>query len=319
VTDVFLDILSRGGKRIRGALLIAGYDMAGGTNKAMIMQAATAIEMLHAYMLIVDDIQDRSSLRRGKPAAHRMLTSMHADHGFHGDSDHTGVSLAINAALTGAHMAENILADLDVSAELRLKAIKLVNHTMLVTVNGQTVDITNEVHPAVQIEQIEQVLEWKTANYTVLGPLQTGMLLAGADDAALEAIKSYALAAGKTFQISDDVLGVFGEESKSGKNSMDDVREGKQTLLTFYALQHASPEEAAFLRSMLGNAELTTEDFARCKTIIEQTGSLAHAEERADDYIKQAIEALQKDGHRWKDTDKAFLEGLVQAFGRRTA
>src|SRR5687767_5538121 len=59
--EVFLDLLARGGKRIRGALVMAGYEMCGGTNRAMITQAARAIEMLHIYILIIDDIQDRSA------------------------------------------------------------------------------------------------------------------------------------------------------------------------------------------------------------------------------------------------------------------
>src|ERR1044071_7300148 len=75
--DAFLDILSRGGKRIRGALVMLGYEMSGGTNTKMIIQAARATEMLHAYVLMLDDIQDRSSMRRGGPTAHIALADYH--------------------------------------------------------------------------------------------------------------------------------------------------------------------------------------------------------------------------------------------------
>src|SRR4051812_33968660 len=75
--NTFLDILGHGGKRIRGSLVMAGYEMCGGHDRAMIVQAARAIEMLHAYILIVDDVQDRSPLRRGKPSAHEVLATYH--------------------------------------------------------------------------------------------------------------------------------------------------------------------------------------------------------------------------------------------------
>src|SRR5690606_34834055 len=75
--NLFLDMLERGGKRIRGGLVMAGYEMCGGTDRGMIVQAARAIEMLQAYILIIDDIQDRSSLRRGKPTIHKLVEAYH--------------------------------------------------------------------------------------------------------------------------------------------------------------------------------------------------------------------------------------------------
>src|SRR5690242_20034437 len=79
--ETFLDTLQRGGKRIRGALTMVGYEMCGGQDRAMITRAASAIEMIHAYILIIDDIQDRSRLRRGKPTAHTQLAAYHKRRG----------------------------------------------------------------------------------------------------------------------------------------------------------------------------------------------------------------------------------------------
>ena len=114
--DAFLSILSRGGKRIRGALTMLGYEMSGGTDQKMILQAARAVEMIHAYILIIDDIQDRSSLRRGGPTAHMMLADYHRQRRLSGDSAHFGMSVALNAANSGNHAAQAILANLDVDA-----------------------------------------------------------------------------------------------------------------------------------------------------------------------------------------------------------
>jgi geranylgeranyl diphosphate synthase, type I len=318
VYDAFLDILSRGGKRIRGALMMAGYEMAGGRDRAMITQAALAVEMLHAYILIIDDIQDRSAKRRGKPSAHELLTDYHREHGLQGDAAHAALSLALNAAWAGSHAAQNVFIELNVPAERRLRALTLLNEHIMVTAHGQTIDIMNELTQQVSDQQINQVLEWKTAVYTVLNPLQVGMILAGASEQDVAAISSYALPAGKAFQIADDVLGIFGNEEASGKSVMDDIREGKRTILTAYALQHASADDQAFLRRALGNMDLTPQDFAQCKAILQACGARKHAEDQAEAYIAEAIGALDKTESRWSPDGVAFLRNLAHALTKRT-
>lgn len=317
--DAFLDILSRGGKRIRGALVMAGYEMAGGRNQAMITQAALAVEMFHAYILIIDDVQDRSAKRRGKPSAHEMLAEYHREHRLLGDASHSGLSLALNAAWAGSHAAQNVFIGLDLPAEQRLRALKLLNDHIVVTAHGQTIDIMNELTEQVSAERIDQVLEWKTAVYTVLNPLQVGMILAGASDEDLAAITGYALPAGKAFQIADDVLGIFGSEEKSGKSVMDDIREGKRTILTAYALEHADTEAQVFLRHALGNTELTPEEFAQCKQILEDCGARTHAETQAEAYIAQAVAALDSEASRWEPAGVTFLRDLAHALTKRAA
>jgi geranylgeranyl diphosphate synthase type I len=316
-TDIFLDILSRGGKRIRGALVMAGYEMCGGTNRKMIVQAARAIEMLHAYMLLIDDIQDRSSLRRGKPSAHKLLEAYHKEHNFRGDAAHAGVSLALNAGIAGAHGAQVILANLDVDPELRLKVLSITNRTMTITAHGQTLDIINELVAKPSEVDIERVLEWKTALYTVINPLHVGMVLAGAGCEATDAITTYGMHAGKAFQVTDDILGIFGEEKELGKTPGDDIREGKGTMLVMYALKHAAPVDKAFLQKSLGNPELTAEDFAKCQQIIQASGALSHAQGAAVKYLDQALTSIDKVEGLWSPHGTEFLKGIAIALQNR--
>jgi geranylgeranyl diphosphate synthase type I len=310
--DAFLSILERGGKRIRGALIMQGYVMSGGTNRAMITQAARAIEMLHAYILIIDDIQDRSVMRRGGEAAHTILGNYHRKHDLAGDSGHFGLAIALNAALAGAHAAQTILANLDAPEQLRLNVMSIMNRTMLITAHGQTNDIVNEVVAEVDEMDIERVLEWKTAHYTVLNPLHVGMVLAGADCQATDAITDYAMQTGKAFQITDDILGTFGSEFESGKSPMDDTREGKRTLLTLYALEHTNHANKNFLIQMLGNTQLTPAEFERCKDILTESGALEYAQTQAQKHIGQGIAALDKEAARWTAEGTQFLRGLAQ-------
>lgn len=318
-TEVFLDLLGRGGKRIRGALVIAGYEMCGGTNQKMIVQAARAIEMLHAYMLMIDDIQDRSALRRGKPSAHKMIEAYHRQHKLRGDSAHTGISLALNAAIAGAHGAQAVLANLDAEPELRLKALSITNRTMAITAHGQTLDIINELVESPDEADIERVLEWKTALYTVINPLHVGMVLAGAGCEATDAITPYGRHAGKAFQITDDILGIYGDEKDLGKTPGDDIREGKGTLLALYALKHAKPADRTFLEECLGNLELTATDFEKCKQVIKGSGALAYAQKEAARQLDEALDSLDKAGDLWSREGTEFLKGIAHALQNRVA
>lgn len=317
-TDAFLDILDRGGKRIRGSLVMVGYEMSGGKNTDMIIQVARAIEMIHAYILIIDDIQDRSKIRRGGPTAHKQIARYHEEHQLADNSDHFGISIALNSAIAGAHAAQMILANLDAPENLRLSVLSIVNRTMLITAHGQTNDIMNEVVAEVDPENIERVLEWKTAHYSFLNPLHVGMVLAGADCHDTDAITDYAMHTGKAFQITDDILGVFGNEQDSGKSPLDDIREGKRTVLTAYALEHASSSDKNFLIQMLGNHDLSPAEFDRCKVIIERTGALKHSQDVAKNHIQKALLSLDKNKSIWNDEGVMFLNGLADFILTRT-
>lgn len=317
VTDAFLDMLDRGGKRLRGALVMVGYEMCGGRDRTMIVRAATAIEMLHTYWLVIDDIQDRSTKRRGKPTVHQMLADYHRKEGLRGDADHVGMSLALNATVAGGHAAQMLLAGLNVDPELRCKAMAILAQAAAVTGYGQTYDIMNELAQDVPLENLERTLEWKTAFYTFLNPLCIGMVLTGAGCEDTDAIRGYALPAGKAFQITDDIMGIFGEDDQTGKSAMDDLREGKQTLLTYHALRHAPRADKAFLQKCLGKDDLTTDDAARCRQIIQEAGALEFAQREAQKYASQALAALDYAPSNWKEMQVAFLRRLVENLPRR--
>ncbi len=317
-TDAFLDILGRGGKRIRGALTIVGYEMSGGQNRESVIQVARAIEMLHAYILIIDDIQDRSQIRRGGLAAHSMLRDYHQKQRLAGDSEHFGVSIALNAALAGAHAAQMILANMDVPEQLRLNVLSIVNRTMVITAHGQTSDLMNEVAAKTDMDDVDRVMAWKTAQYSFLNPLHVGMVLAGADCQATDAITDYATNVGKAYQITDDILGTFGSEQAAGKSPMDDVKEGKRTILTVFALQHADKTDKNFLIQMLGSRQITPAEFERYQEIIASCGALQYAKTTAKKSIDQAISSLDSEAHRWTPESTQFLRGLAGYILTRT-
>lgn len=315
---IYTDILRRGGKRIRGILTCVGYKMCGGKDREVMIQAARAIEMTHAYLLILDDVQDRSDQRRGGPSAHKMIAEVHGQQEWQGDADHTGVSLALNSALLGLHSAEMVLANLEVSPELRVKAFNIMNNTMLVTLHGQTNDIMNELVDQVSKKDIESVLQWKTAHYSFLNPIHMGMVLAGAPCEDTNAITQYALQLGKAFQIVDDLL-VVSDDPEKGKNAIDDIREGKRTLLIVHALQNAKRGDVNFLKRCLGDQNLTEVEFERCQEILYSSGAVDYAKQQAEDFAHEARQGLHEHDRPWGEKSVEFLDKLVDYVLARSA
>ncbi|HSX46992.1 MAG TPA: polyprenyl synthetase family protein, partial [Patescibacteria group bacterium] len=210
-------------------------------------------------------------------------------------------------------------ANLEAPQELRLNVLSIMNRTMMVTAHGQTSDIMNEVTADVTIENIEKVLEWKTACYTLLNPLHVGMVFAGADCHATDAITPYAMAVGKAFQLTDDVVGIFGSTEESGKSPLDDIREGKRTILMAYALEHADKSDRNFLIQMLGNRQLKPAEFERCKAILLESGAVKHTKSLAEQFVHEAQQALDKEAGRWSNDGIQFLHGLADYLLNRSA
>lgn len=308
-TTAFLELVKSGGKRLRGTLTMLGYEMLGGQDRQMIVRAATAMEMIHAHLLVLDDIQDRATVRRGKPTLHTVLTASPLAQG----DVHTGMSLAFNAALAGSHAAHMLLAGLSVEPELVRKVLGIINLTMVVTSHGQNHDLTlaRPGSPLPTDQELENVMQWKTAEYTFLNPLCVGMVLAGAGCDDTNAIREYALHAGKAYQLENDIQGVFGGEAANGKDSGEDIREGKRTFLTVYALRHASAADQRFLADSLGSKVLTGAVLQRCRQIIKGTGALHHAEQLRDQYARAAIASLEAAGRPWTATHVRFLRRLA--------
>lgn len=307
--EVLVAVLTRGGKRLRGVLAMKSYYAHGGRDETVAIGAARVVELVQAYLLVLDDIADNSDMRRGGPSAHKLLERWHAEHGWRGDPSHFGRSQATNVASLGMHQATLELADLPVDPQALARATITLNKNISVTAAGQIADINNEVIDTDLGEaDIIATLERKTAYYTFVSPLELGACLAGREGLS-EALRAYALGAGVAFQVIDDVLGVFGDEFESGKSAEDDIREGKATVLSNYAQRHASGHQAVQLAGTLGNPYATPLACEGVRRIFEATGARLHAAAVAEEYADTAREALRT--VELGDEDKLFLEELL--------
>lgn len=290
-SDVFAaytSVLSRGGKRLRGILTKWSYQTFGGSDDEVSTKAAVIIEMIHAYLLVVDDVADRSETRRGRPAAHKLLEEYHRKNKLAGDSAHFGAMQAINAALAAQNTAFSMLTELDISSQAKISGISLLNEFLVKTDLGQIGDINNEAFSSQNKDDILQVLTLKTAYYTFLMPLSFGITLAGQDLSKADFLEPYALNLGLAFQIHDDIIGTFGDTAKTGKSSYDDLAEGKRTLLVLSALENSSSSQRQIINQALGNRKATAREFEAAKKAIIKSGALDQCRQLVKQYSASA-------------------------------
>lgn len=317
IIDAYCAILLRGGKRLRGILAMQSYYAHGGTDKTVALGAARVLELLHAYLLVVDDVADHSHMRRGGPAAHRLIEVRLKNANAHVDVQHYAALQAINAALAAQHVANLELMKLPVQREALARALMSLHTTIGQTCMGQIEDMYNEaINVVFNEDEIESTLTKKTAHYTILGPLELGACLAG--KALSEPLKQYSLALGCAFQILDDVISTFDDEQESGKDKNDDIREGKMTLLRYYAEVHADKQDQMILKKAFGNFKADDKTCDQVREIMRSTGARTRAEERAMRYVHEANQALEKVNHL-PENFMTFLHELSDYVAKRKA
>lgn len=300
-------------KRLRGAFVYYSYIMNGGEKLEEVISASAAIEFIHLYLLVLDDFMDIDDRRRGHPTVHHTVDKYHREHGLKFDSVHFGNSIAVTAGIICSHFAQNIMLDLDFELERKQEAMRQLNNQIIETGHGQAHDIYNSVKLDPSEQDALNVLKWKTAIYTYQNPIFVGAILAGNNSADnMDALTQYAYPAGMAFQIQDDILGSFGDSDKSGKPDDSDIKEGKQTLLTVYAYEHASDDQKAILDAVLGKRDATPEEVQQVRDVMVDTGSLEYSKQKAFDFVNEAKATLLKNSKgQWEQEGVDFLEGIA--------
>ena len=284
-----------GGKRVRPAFLYSGYIAAGGKAHAAVTLASLCVEFLHTFALIHDDIIDRSDTRRGKPTSHKAFENIHKSKKYLGDREHFGLSSAILAGDLAFTFAEEILTSSPFPQERLRRARYFFDQMKFQVITGEYLDVLGSYKKRLTEEEVLNILEYKTAKYTVERPLQIGAMLAGAEVAILESFTAYGIPLGQAFQLQDDILGIFGDAEKIGKPVGADIREGKKTVLIAKTYEWASKKEEQLLDRVVGNWAATDKDLSRVKEIIYSVGAYGYAIKLSHRLIDQAKTAIDKD------------------------
>jgi geranylgeranyl pyrophosphate synthase len=251
------DLLHQGGKRIRPAMCHWGYAAAGGETDrhghAELIRAATALELLHQFALLHDDVMDESDLRRGRPAAHREAERWHAEADARGDSSAFGRNLAVLLGDLALVQAHRLVATL--TPRLRALWYELCVELVL----GQRGDLTGAAAGRRDRSHAERLAHLKSGSYTVARPLALGAAAGGGTAAAHRALHRFGSHAGVAFALRDEILGVWGDPVATGKPVGDDLRRGKPTVLLSLAADRLDGAATQALRKA-GSASMTARD-----------------------------------------------------------
>jgi geranylgeranyl diphosphate synthase type I len=281
-----------GGKRLRPAFCYWGWRGVGGPDAEEIVTAAASLELLHACALIHDDVMDASDTRRGRPAVHRWFAALHEDGGWHGSAAQFGVGAAILIGDLCLIWADQLLAACGLPAPALLRGRALYDEMRVELMAGQYLDLVEQARGDSSVGRALRVARYKSAKYTVERPLHLGAVLAGASAEALAAYSRFGLPLGEAFQLRDDVLGVFGDPTQTGKPAGDDLREGKRTFLVTAALERASVAQRAVVERLFGDESLDADGVERLREVIDATGARAAAERLIERRTEAALAAL---------------------------
>ncbi len=287
------------GKRHRPLICFAACLAVGGDPDRATTSAA-AIEHFHSAALIHDDIADEAELRRGEPCLH--LTE--------------GLGLAINMGDLALSMVNGPVVNdplLDDATKVRVIG-ELISMTCR-TVGGQALDLgwARDGRYDITPEDYLTMAIHKTAHYSGAVPLAVGAIVGGADEAQVEALRSYGLDTGLAFQIQDDLLNLVGTDEAKKKDFRSDITEGKRTLVVVHALQNAEPEARERLIEILSAKERDPEVLAEAVALMEEAGSIDYARTYAEELSQNAKERLVEaiEPSPWRDLLVSMADWFV--------
>ena len=310
--DRFVERLAEhvvGGKMLRPVFCAWGWRAGGGDAAApAIVQAAMAIELLHASALLHDDVLDASDQRRGRPTAHRRFADLHTSQQWHGRADSFGAAAAILLGDLCLGWSAETIRSCPVPAEALDRACRTYDLTRDEVIAGQYLDMATQAARTSSVAASLQVVELKSARYTVQRPLQLGAALAGGDDDLLAGLAAYGRPVGAAFQLRDDLLGVFGDPAKTGKPVGDDLREGKRTVLLALGYERAGAADVATLDRLVGDRDLDEAGILEVQRVLRASGADQRVEAMIAERAAIGLEALQT----MPVSDPAVLDALAE-------
>lgn len=306
---------TRPSKRIRGSLVVLTHLMFGGKDTKNLLDMAAAIELIQNYLLIIDDVADRSSIRRGAPTLHKIyLKELQKREIPEWQRRHLSNMLAVHVGLVASHLASKIMSDVTSNPALAVKASSIFHENLIITGLGQINDLYNPLDRPGEKETLEN-LSRKSSYYTFISPMQLGAAMAGASEKSLKQISDFGLPAGITFQLQDDILGLFGNPDDSGKSNIDDLREGKHTLLIQNVLASCTAKQREYILNTIGKENITEEQAEKVRNIVKSRGAYEYTHKLARKYADQAKRILLK--QPWAEREKGMLLEMINSLEDR--
>lgn len=289
------EFTQRGGKRIRPLLAIKAYQLLGGKKEKEMIRASLSVELLQSYLLIHDDLMDQDALRRGKPSTWKFFTEFHKKNFHTPHSALFGSNMAILAGDICESFSHKAIIQSGFDPILQQKALTQLTQMNLFTGYGQMLDVVYEQMEKITLADVLKMFELKTAHYTLSGPLKLGAIFAEANPAISQTLSDYGIPAGKAFQIHDDILGLFADETKLGKPLGSDLSEGKRTILMAYVFAAGESKEKTRVLALLGKKSISSAELATARDDLKSMGVLAQAELQRQQFVDKALQITHSD------------------------
>jgi len=279
-------LVAGGGKRLRPAFCHWAFVGAGGEpGDHRLVTAAAAVELLHTFALVHDDVMDGADVRRSQPSIHRTFIEMHRDRGWRGEARRFGEGAAILVGDFAFVYADTLMAG---AGE---EAWRVFDELRLELCVGQYLDLATTASRHFDLERARRIERFKSGKYTVERPLHLGAALAGRLGDLAGPLSRIGLPLGEAFQLRDDVLGTFGDAEALGKPVGADLRDGKLTPLVAVAWRSADATQRKVLER-IGEPDLDEAGVDAARRVVVETGALARAEDRIDDLLADALAAI---------------------------
>lgn len=335
--DYSRDLLS-GGKRFRALFCYWGWravtsavdqlDPLGdehGKDQDAVVRAAVSLELFHAAALVHDDIIDNSDTRRGGTAMHRRFEHAHRDNAWAGSAEMFGRSAAIllgDLLLAWSDEAFDEALALTASDSARKTARREFNRMRTEVMLGQYLDVLDEQswmsHPESEhLGRAHRVVVYKSAKYSVEAPLVIGAALGGASESELDGLREFGLPLGIAYQLRDDLLGVFGDTTVTGKPSGGDLREGKRTVLVAIGRAKLPASARRFVDELLGDPDLSEIQVQSLQETLRSSGAVDDVENLIARETQRAAEALQE--LDIASSAREQLHALIASVSRRSS
>ncbi len=283
----------RKGKRVRPLLFVYAYKAFSQSEPANLYSSAVALEALHDFALIHDDIIDNSSLRSGIPTLNKLFEK-------HILPESSGEKMGENLAMVAGDIifafAMKKYRSVEVDNEKIDRSFNSVTDAAVKTGIGEMKELLYSAEPLenIVLERILEIYDMKTGYYTFCCPMTAGALLADvSDDEALQ-LNNCGLLMGRAFQIIDDIIDVFGSPCRYGKNLYDDLRKSKKTVLLWNTYNQSSPKNRRVIKEILSKKHLKEGDIKEIKKIIKSTEALESCRLLAEKYKQEAFDMLER-------------------------
>jgi len=308
--------LLESGKRLRPLFSYVGLIGAGVIPSKELISATASLELVHVCALIHDDVMDASDTRRGAPSIHKSFEKMHQDKKLVGLGSQFGVASAILIGDLALIWSAQMLHNAGLSPEQLISVLPVYDEMRVELMAGQYLDVYEQALGTQSVERSMKVARYKSGKYTIERPLHFGAALAQAPSDLISAYSKYGIPLGEAFQLRDDLLGVFGDPSQTGKPSGDDLREGKRTALIAIALQRANTSQQKIITENLGDPGLTPSMISELQQVITDTGASSHIELMIEELTNASLTALNHDGIS-QEGKKYLTELAVLATNRK--